>query len=203
MPAEPGAIDQIDQIEQKGASPDFVFHVIGGEDPKGLCGSGLVDLIAGLVRSGLLSDRGKFTGPLAGEGFSLQEGQPDLILGSRDIDLFQRAKAAIAAGIRILLQHAGMVMRDLTRVYVGGAFGRFINVVNAQRIGLLPESKVASITLCGNTALAGCELLLVSPESHSALEAIRRTARLVNMSQCEAFEPLFLENLYLKPMESC
>ena len=101
-----------------------------------------------------------------------------------------------------MLRSAGMTTKNLERVYVSGAFGRFLNVRNAQEIGLLPGVAAHTIELCGNTALAGCEMLLVSPDQLIELESIRKKARVINMSNISEFEELFLENLYVKPMET-
>ncbi|MGA8832862.1 MAG: ASKHA domain-containing protein [Desulfomonilaceae bacterium] len=200
MPAVPGAIYQIEQNE---LSQDFTFQVLAGADPKGLCGSGLVDLIACLLRAGALDRKGKLTGEMAGEGFPLLKGsRRGIVLTNKDVDIFQRAKAAIGAGTRLLLKSAGMTTKKLERVYVSGAFGRFLNVRNAQNIGLLPGVAPHSIELCGNTALAGCEMLLASPDRLIELESIRKRARVINMSNHSEFEELFLENLYVKPMET-
>ncbi len=198
-PAEPGAIYQ---VERNGFSQDFPFQVIADAEPIGLCGSGLVDLIACLLRTGVLDRKGKLTGEMAGEGFPLLKGSWDIVMTNKDIDIFQRAKAAIGAGIRFLLRSAGMTTKNLERVYVSGAFGRFLNVRNAQDIGLLPRVQPHSIELCGNTALAGCEMLLVSTDQLLKLESIRKRARVINMSNHLEFEELFLENLYVKPMET-
>jgi uncharacterized 2Fe-2S/4Fe-4S cluster protein (DUF4445 family) len=199
MPAESGAIYRVEGEE---ASPHFALHVIDDAAPRGLCGSGLVDLIASLVRTGVLNARGKFTAAPAEGGFSLPAGGRDIRLTGRDVDLFQRAKAAIGAGIRILLQSAALTTREIDRLYVCGAFGRFLNVAHARGIGLLPPVGEAAIELCGNTALAGCELLLTAPARRTELDAIRRGARLVNMAQRDDFEAYFVENLYLTPMEA-
>lgn len=197
MPAEPGAIYQIEQNE---FSQDFIFRVLSGANPIGLCGSGLVDLIACLIRTGGLDRKGKLTGETSGDGISLLEGSRGIVLTNRDIDIFQRAKAAIGAGIRFLLKSAGMTAKNLQRVYVCGAFGRFMNVRNAQEIGLLPGVASDLIELCGNTALAGCEMLLVSPDQSHGLESIRKRTHVINMSNHSEFEELFFESLYLKPM---
>ena len=199
MPAAPGAIYQ---IEQKEHSQDFTFQVLAGVNPKGLCGSGLVDLIACLLRTGALDRKGKLTGEMAIDGFLLLKGSRDIVVTNKDVDIFQRAKAAIGTGIRLLLKSAGMTTKNLGRVYVSGVFGRLLNIRNAQNIGLLPGVGAHSIELCGNTALAGCEMLLASPDQLLELESVRKKARVINMSNHSEFEELFLENLYVKPMET-
>jgi uncharacterized 2Fe-2S/4Fe-4S cluster protein (DUF4445 family) len=84
---------------------------------------------------------------------------------------------------------------------VCGAFGRNLNVRNAQRIGLLPDAPPGRVELCGNTALAGCERLLLSPTRTEVLASLRKRTAIVNLSQSFDFEALFLENLYLQSLK--
>ncbi len=130
-----------------------------------------------------------------------------------DIDTFQRAKSAIGVGISKLLAAAGLSGADLGRVCVCGVFGQHLNIGSAQLIGLLPTIAHDRIELCGNTALAGCERLLVgsagfspslvvraSARSSHPLDELRNRAEVLNLSQADDFESLFLENLYLQPL---
>jgi uncharacterized 2Fe-2S/4Fe-4S cluster protein (DUF4445 family) len=87
----------------------------------------------------------------------------------------------------------------LRRICIGGVFGQYLNIVNAQEIGLLPASPGLLIETSGNTALSGCEALLLSPDSEERLQEVRSHAVFVNLSTVAEFETLFLENLYLKP----
>jgi uncharacterized 2Fe-2S/4Fe-4S cluster protein (DUF4445 family) len=200
MPAAPGAIYH---IEAFGAGLDFSCQVLPGRPAQGLCSSGIVDLIACLRRAGALNQKGKFLGACAGEGFTLQTEQREFVFTVRDADLFQRAKAAIGAGLQFVLRSAGLTVSNLEHVYVAGAFGRFLDVRNATEIGLLPELAPQQVTICGNTALGGCERLLRSPQQRLEVAAIRQHARILNMSNDPAFEDLFLENLYLRPLPRC
>lgn len=198
MPAEPGAICR---IEPNGAEPGFSLEVIGGVEARGLCGSALVDLIACLVMDGTLNSIGRFRSTLPAEGIILSRGEQTVAVAKNDIDLFQRAKAAIGAGIVALLHKSGMRMSELQRVCVCGVFGRFLNVRHAQAIGLLPDLPPEAVTLCGNTALSGCEQLLFSPERPALLAALKESTCMVNMAQDPEYERLFVENLYLRPLQ--
>ncbi|MCP5157989.1 MAG: DUF4445 domain-containing protein [Gammaproteobacteria bacterium] len=195
LPAEPGAIYRV--TWQNGV---FDFTVLAGSEPRGFCGSGLVDLIAGLVRSGQLTRMGRFSPTIPSEGFGLIRGERDLVLTKRDVDMFQRAKAAIGVGIQVLLANAGMGCQDLRRICVSGAFGSSLDVPNAQEIGLLPRISPDRVELCGNTALTGCEEVLLSPVAARRLQHLKDRARIINLSQCSDFDTLFLENLYLQPL---
>jgi uncharacterized 2Fe-2S/4Fe-4S cluster protein (DUF4445 family) len=194
-PAEPGAIFRV-----RLSDGVFAFEVIADTEPCGICGSGLVDLIACLVRSGQLTETGRFAAAVPGEGFALARGERDIVLSKRDVDMFQRAKAAIGTGIQILLAEAGLGCDDLRRICVGGFFGRFLDIANAGEIGLLPYIPPGQVELCGNTALAGCAEALLSSVAAERLRNLGERAKLVNLSSCPDFDELFLRNLYLLPM---
>jgi uncharacterized 2Fe-2S/4Fe-4S cluster protein (DUF4445 family) len=195
FPAEPGAIERVEF-----ADDGLHVQVIGGAQPQGLCGSGVVDLMAGLVRSGQLSSRGRFTSGVPEEGFHLGVGGRDLVFTGADVDLFQRAKAAIGVGISVLLDRAGWRNKDLRQVCVGGAFGRALAIGNAQALGLLPAIAPERIALCGNTALAGCTAALLSPAARERCQRLVGQSRVINLSACPDFDERFLDHLYLRPM---
>jgi uncharacterized 2Fe-2S/4Fe-4S cluster protein (DUF4445 family) len=176
------------------------FAVISDSEPRGVCGSGLVDLIAGLVRSGRLTRKGQFAPGVAREGFVIARGERTMVLTKRDVDVFQQAKAAVGTGIQVLLTQAAMEYDDVKRIYVGGFFGRFLDVVNAQQIGLLPSIPPGRVDLCGNTALAGCAKALLSSVAVQRLKELRDRTRIINLSRWPDFDDLFLTNLYLRPM---
>jgi uncharacterized 2Fe-2S/4Fe-4S cluster protein (DUF4445 family) len=195
VPGEAGAIARV----RPGAP--FGFEVLGGGTPKGVCATGMVDWIACLVGNGLLNRRGAFTSMGGQDAPFLGAPEQGLTLTKRDIDLFQRAKAAIGAGIRILLRHAGVRGGDLRRVVSTGLFGRGLDSANAQALGLLPTVARARIEAYGNLALAGCEEMLRSAEGPRAVEPLRARARLINLARCDDFEDLFLQGLFLEPLE--
>jgi uncharacterized 2Fe-2S/4Fe-4S cluster protein (DUF4445 family) len=209
-PADPGAIYRVSfrRVGSRHVGSRRVcrcnevldFAVISDSEPRGLCGSGLVDLIAGLVRSGRLTRKGQFGHDVPREGFVIARGERAMVLTKRDVDLFQRAKAAVGAGVQVLLTQAEMGYKDLKRIYVGGLFGRFLDVVNAQQIGLLPAMDPERVELCGNTALAGCSEVLLSSAAVQRLEALRKRTRIIDLSRWPDFDDLFLTNLYLRPM---
>jgi uncharacterized 2Fe-2S/4Fe-4S cluster protein (DUF4445 family) len=132
--------------------------VIGHKEPRGICGSGIVDAIAaGLTTSAILSSgriaNGSKIFPVAGP----------VILYQSDIRELQLAKAAIAAGFRLLLKHISASQQDVTRVYLAGAFGNYVQAESAIRIGLIqaPRNRIEQ---AGNTALRGAKRLLLASE---------------------------------------
>jgi uncharacterized 2Fe-2S/4Fe-4S cluster protein (DUF4445 family) len=198
MPAEPGAIYRFGRSQ---GSEEFYFEVLDGGEAKGFCGSGLVDLIACLRDSGELTSVGSFESPRHKDGYAVPRTDPVIRLVKKDVDTFQRAKAAIGAGVSAMLARAQMSAAELSRICVCGVFGRNLNVRNAQRIGLLPDSPPERVELCGNTALAGCERLVLSPERDSEIATLRERSAIINLCQTSDFDGLFLENLYLQPMK--
>ncbi len=193
----PGAIYRVSA--QRDGILDFA--VIGGGQARGICGSGLVDLIANLVRTGRLTNMGRFAPSVLGNGFVLVRGEPEIALTKGGVDVFQRAKAAIGAGVQVLLTQANMRYKDLRRICVCGAFGSFLNIENAQEIGLLPKIQPELVELCGNTALAGCEDALLSHASAQHLAHLRNCLKIINLSQCLNFDDFFLKHLYLQPVQ--
>ena len=197
MPAEPGAIYRVDLRQDSG---DLHFQVIGGGEAKGLCGSGLVDLIALLCSTGELKPTGRFA-THSGDGFAVQKessGYPPHQGGrghvpAREGGYRRRNKDAPGEGS----YRSG----GLRRVCVCGVFGARLNTRNARQVGLLPDIPDERIELCGNTALAGCESLLLSPAMEAQLAALRGRTAIINLSHIPDFEELFLENLYLRKMK--
>lgn len=199
MPAEEGSIYRVEDWKQD--STQMHFHVIGGGEAIGLCGSGLVDLIAVLRRNGCLTRTGKFAMSHLKDGFIIQQGSRTIRLTPVDVDMIQRAKAAIGAGVKTLLTMAQMSTAELNCIYVCGAFGQHLNIPNAQAIGLLPDISSKRVELCGNTALAGCERLLMSPTGATDLLSLRSRATVINLSGVSDFDSMFMENLFLQPMK--
>jgi uncharacterized 2Fe-2S/4Fe-4S cluster protein (DUF4445 family) len=194
-PADPGAIHR---VSLRNGVLDFA--VLSDGEPRGLCGSGLVDLIAALVRSGRLTNKGQFAPDVPQGEFVLARGAQSIVLTKRDVDVFQRAKAAIGTGIQVLLTQAAMELKDVRRIYVGGLFGRFLDVVNAQEIGLLPVIPPERVELRGNTALTGCAQALLSSVAVQCLKELTDQTKIINLSRWPDFDDLFLTNLYLQPM---
>lgn len=195
MPAEEGAISRVFLNAEA-----LEFDVVGGCEPLGLCGSALVDLLAILVRSGHIDSTGRFTIPVSRHGFVVRRGNPDIFFTKRDIDILQRAKAAIAAGVTILMARAGMTRKELRALCIGGAFGNCLNFASAREVGLLPDIDPVFLGLGGNTALHGCEEILLSTAAQDRLEKLRACAQVINLAECRDFDDHYMDNLYLQPM---
>jgi uncharacterized 2Fe-2S/4Fe-4S cluster protein (DUF4445 family) len=196
MPAEAGAIHRV--VFDDAGRPSCA--ILGDDRARGICGSGLVDLVAGLRRAGILTAVGKFADGRA--HYDLPADGQALALDWRDVDALQRAKAAIGAGIAVLCAEAGIAIGELRRVVAAGLFGRYLDVANACSIGLLPNVPAERIELAGNTALAGAVAMLSSRSAQAEVERARTTARFVNLARMPGFDAAFLDHLYLQPMAS-
>lgn len=194
MPAETGAIYRVDLTKN-------IYAVIGETKALGICGSGLVDLLADLIFLDVLNPIGQFSESSSKQCFDVT-GSDAIRLTKKDVDLIQRAKSGIATGVQVLLQQAGKTYKDLTRVFIAGAFGYHLDIEKALRIGLLPPSAPDIFYSCGNSALTGCERILLQADADKTLTKIKQRFKIVNMADYQDFEELFFNNLFIKPMQS-
>ncbi len=161
--------------------------VLGGGEPRGICGSGLVDAVACGLELGKVLPSGRITGgddlPVAGA----------VKLTQWDIRELQLAKGAIAAGIRLLLERWGARPGDLARVWLAGAFGNYISRASARRIGLL-DFPAEQVEPAGNTALRGAKLALCGPAPHALDFAdLRARARHISLKDDPQFQDAYVE----------
>jgi len=150
-----GAIERV-VIDENGKPQIFT---IGGADPIGICGSGVISAIAELFRKGIIDSAGKFS-QKKGEYF-LCDG---ISLNENDINNFIRAKGAIFSACQTMLDNAGMSFNNVEKFYVAGGFGRFLDLEDARTIGLLPRLPNEKFAFLGNTSVLGAYLTLVSEE---------------------------------------
>jgi len=164
-------------------------HVLGNVPPRGICGSGLVDAVASGLDLGLVLPAGKLS---ANQEWTLE---PPVSLTQWDIRELQLAKGAIAAGVRILVQHWGARMEDIVRVYLAGAFGNYIRRSSARRIGLVdfPPEKIQA---AGNTALLGAKLALFSLDEHDgSYSDLRKKIRHISLNEDPGFHEIYVEQM--------
>ena len=138
------------------------ISVIGNTVPIGICGSGMIDAISELFLSGVIDQKGKFvheikTGCIRegdeGAEFVLHKGAKDIVLTEVDIENIMRAKAAIYAGISLLIKEVGFTLDNIERVYIAGGFGNYLNVDRAVIIGMLPDIPKEKFRFLGNTSV--------------------------------------------------
>ncbi|MBI4995299.1 MAG: DUF4445 domain-containing protein [Rhodocyclales bacterium] len=193
MPAEPGAICAV-----RRSDAGFDLDVIGGGEARGYCGSGLLDAVAAMLEVGILKPSGRFAIPCPAEGYRLDPANPRTAITGNAVDAFQRAKAAMAAAIRVLLAEAGMQRDRIGRLFVCGAFGRQLNGGHARAAGLLPPLPMARQWLFGDATLGGCEALLLRPETKPALTQLANCLRFINVTLVIWYEDAYIEELRLR-----
>lgn len=212
MPAQRGAVDSI----RVGTRP---FHVaaetIGGVpigEATGICGSAYVDFLATARSGGLLREAGRFDEALwseipsqyrrndeSGRGVNLRpdgENGP-LYVCEADVAALLQAKAAIGAGIEILLDAAGIRAAQLGRVYLAGGFGMHLNIAHAIAIGLLPGVQAKQARVMGNAALAGAYLALIDQSALDEMEKLRARWEVVELNLADRFEERYIEHMLI------
>jgi uncharacterized 2Fe-2S/4Fe-4S cluster protein (DUF4445 family) len=184
MRAATGAISEVHVVNRQ-----LHCHVLGNSTPRGICGSGLVDAVAAGLDLGWILPNGRFA---TGDSLALEA---PVSLNQRDIRELQLAKGAIAAGVRVLLDHWGATSNDLTNVFLAGAFGNYLSQANARRIGLLefPHEKIHS---AGNTALLGAKLALFSlPKEDIAYPGILEKTKHISLNENPEFQDIYIEKM--------
>jgi len=184
MRAATGAIAEV-HVENDGLR----CHVLGDSPPRGICGSGLVDAVASALELGWVKPNGRLA-----NGSDLTLAGP-VKLSQTDIRELQLAKGAIAAGFELLLRQWGATKADLSRVYLAGAFGNYINHASARRIGLL-DFPPEQVQPAGNTALLGAKLALFSQhEEESEFKDLRGHIRHVSLHEDPQFHETFVAEM--------
>lgn len=188
MRAATGAISAVNVEDGR-----LVCSVIGGGAPRGICGSGLVDAVAGALDTGLILPNGRLKG---GER-KLMLAEP-VAISQTDIRQLQLAKGAIAAGVQILAQRCGVPMDSLETLYLAGAFGNYIKIRSARRIGLLPVVE-ERIRASGNTALLGAKIALFHPDAEALCAPILRMTQHMSLSADAQFQETYVEEMSYPP----
>jgi len=196
MRAEEGAVFQV-RITGDGVVP----RVIGGGMPMGICGTGIVDLVAGMLDRGIIDGSGLVKADVHPSQFGknvVLDAEGRVFFEPRDVETVQKTKAAIAAAQEVLMKHAGINLRRLERIYLAGAFGTQLNVPNAVRIGLLPPAPESSFVLAGNTALIGASYALLSREAQREVDTVAANTEHVSIAEDPDFEDAFLDHLFFR-----
>jgi uncharacterized 2Fe-2S/4Fe-4S cluster protein (DUF4445 family) len=193
MQGADGAIESVRRLDDG----SFAYETIGGESPLGLCGSGLIDLLAELRRTGEMTPKGVF----AGRASSLTVVPEASITFSRaDASALAQAKAANTVGQWILLRELGLAAGEIDRLYLAGGFATHVDVRNAIEIGFLAPVPVERVVRLGNAALAGARELLLSRSARTELEALVRRIEHVELETAPDFFELFVEGCQFKPL---
>jgi uncharacterized 2Fe-2S/4Fe-4S cluster protein (DUF4445 family) len=184
---------------------------IGRTKPAGICGSGLIDVVSGLFEAGVVDQNGKINRELATE--RVREGESgweyvicyaedthtgrDIVITEADLDNLIRAKAAIYAGCKTLLDTVGLELADVERIIIAGGFGHYIDIEKAQTIGLLPDIPPERFTFVGNGSLLGARLLSFSRELLRETARIARSMTNIELSSNPSFMHEFMAALFI------
>ena len=203
-----------------GAIEDFSIHpetcepmivTIGLTKPRGICGTGLINIVATLFEMGLIDSRGKFRtdlptdrirqGESGGEFVVAYADQTaidrDIVITEVDIDNLIRAKGAMFAGYMTLLESVGLSMADLDRVIIGGGFGQYINLDRAITIGLLPEMPPDRFSFIGNSSLMGARMLSISNPMRKEIQRIVTNMTNFELSEVPHYMDYYVGALFL------
>jgi uncharacterized 2Fe-2S/4Fe-4S cluster protein (DUF4445 family) len=208
MRADRGAIEEV-WIDGKTAEP--TYRVIGNRPPRGICGSGLISLVAEMFLTGILDKGGNINltldTPRVREGehgaeyvvawAAEADGDVDIAVTRVDVDNLMRAKAAIFAGFNVLADSVGIPLESVERVLIGGSFGKYINVEKAVDIGLLPDMPWEKFEFLGNTSVMGAYLALIDRESRDTIDRIASGMTYIELSADNSFFDAFTSALFL------
>lgn len=188
-------------ISRVNLSDGVDIGVIGGGEAQGICGSGLVDAIAGMLDRGYIDEMGGMDEDEMGELAGEDAGRPALMLTEsvmitqRDVREVQLAKAAIAAGIQTLIAQRGCAIGDIGALYIAGGFGNYIDRERAARIGLLPRELLTRMKPVGNAAGAGAKRMLMSRAELERASEIARNMEYLELSARTDFQDLFVDGM--------
>ncbi len=193
----------IERVEYEPLSDEVRYHTVGGGKPRGICGSGLVDTLASLLRAGVIDRAGKIDLGRPTPRVRVSQEEPEFVLvwaeeagredditvTENDLHNLIRSKAAVYAGLSLLLKRVGVKAADLHQVLVAGAFGNYLDAENAVNIGLLPDLPLERIRFVGNSSVAGARNALLACAAREKAQAI--AAKMTNFEL--SLEPDFME----------
>lgn len=194
MPGLEGAIEDV-TLNDDGS---FRLGVIGGGPPQGICGSGLVDLLSELVRTGRMNAMGRFDDGVDRVTLDADRG---VEFFESDVNELAQAKGANAAGLQVVFSHYGIRFDDIAVFYLAGGFGRHLKRQASKRIGLIPDLPDARIVQVGNAALEGATIALVSRTRRTEIEALVKTVEHCRLETHPDFFDFFVDGCQFRPMD--
>ncbi len=214
MRATKGAIEEC-WISGESSSHPFepTYRVIGNGKPRGICGSGLISLLAEMFLTGVVDKGGTINLSLASINPRIREGEhgseyviawgnetengKDIAVSNVDIDNLKRAKAAIYAGFTVLAQSVGVPLEMVEQILIGGSFGKYINVEKAVQIGLLPDMPWDRFKFLGNTSVQGAYLALLDWRNRDRIRDIASQMTYIELSADNTFYDAFMSAMFL------
>ena len=208
MRAMEGAIEE---VEIDPTTYEVNYQVIGDVKPIGICGSGMIDVLAEMYLTGVIDQKGKIREEIKSKRIRRGESGLEFVLAWRvenainkeivvtevDLDNLIRAKAAIYAGFATLLAHMGMGFGDIERLYIAGGFGRYIDVERAITIGMLPDLPVEKFQFLGNTSIMGAYYALLCDRLRHEAEDIAKKMTYIELSVSHSFMDEYMSALFL------
>jgi uncharacterized 2Fe-2S/4Fe-4S cluster protein (DUF4445 family) len=195
MPGLDGAIEDV-AIDDEGT---FRLGVIGGGSPEGICGSGLVDLLSELLRTGRMNAMGRFEDGLERVTLDAERG---VYFFEQDVNELAQAKGANIAGLQVVFSDYGIQFDDIAVFYLAGGFGRHLKTSASKRIGLIPNIADEKIVQVGNAALEGATMALVSRARRQALETLVKKVEHCRLETHPGFFDFFVDGCQFRPAES-
>jgi uncharacterized 2Fe-2S/4Fe-4S cluster protein (DUF4445 family) len=204
MRAAAGAIERL-----RIADGNVQYQTINQAPPIGICGSGILDALSQLYLTGILDEGGRIMDNQArvrtskGQrefvlvGEEERGGQPAITITQRDVRELQLAKAAIRAGIQVLLETNGCSEEEMKQVIIAGAFGTYIDVASAVAVGMLPSLPLDRFRQVGNAAGMGAKLALISLSERTKTQTIASSVKYIELGSAPHFEQTFLQASYL------
>jgi len=189
LPAVNGAIWRAELINH-----ELKIETVNGRPARGICGSGLIDLLAIFLQQGVIKPDGRIA-----RGQEKIEIQADIFLTQEDIRQAQLACAALKTGFRLLLENLSLDPRQLQAIYLAGGFGQELSIENSQAIGLIPRIEKEKVIFLGNTSLAGARLLLLNNSSRKDLLSFLEKIEYISLAIEPNFQDYFLQALKFGP----
>ena len=193
MPGYDGAIESV-----RWSNGQFEYDVIGGTQPHGLCGSGLIDLLAELRRHDQMTPKGVFADKKQYELSIVPE--HGITLSREDASNLAQAKAANYCGQFILIRHLGISPLDITECHLAGGFANYVDIENAIQIGFLASVPKDRITKIGNAAIQGAREVLISRQKRKSIEQLVKGIDHIELETTPDFFEVFVEGCQFKPM---
>jgi|Deesub1362A_J573_1020465.scaffolds.fasta_scaffold00073_52 uncharacterized 2Fe-2S/4Fe-4S cluster protein (DUF4445 family) len=206
MRATEGAIEAV-RINPETLEPDIT--VIGDARPMGICGSGMIDAISEMFLTGIIDQKGRFVRDRDKKTWRLKEGEEgfeyvfykdediEIALTEVDIENILRAKAAIYAGVSLLVKEVGFTLDTIEKVYIAGGFGNYLDVEKAIILGMLPDLPRQRFSFLGNTSVAGAYLCLLSEDLRKEAEDIASKMTYMELSVSRGFMDEYMSAMFL------
>ena len=187
---------------------ELIPEVLGGGKPKGICGSGFIDVLGILYEEEILDEMGhladpdetdsplaKYLGTEDGRTVFYLTENKKIFISQADISKFQMAKAAIAAGIRVLAEEAGISLPEIDKLFLGGGFGSFAHRRNSALLGIIPTECKGRTLKLGNAALAGVSSAALSEEARAELSRMQKLVRVIDLPTHPSFNDEFVDGM--------